>query len=157
VFDAGVVDEIAHLKIIGPVDDQVAILYQALDIRIINVRNDSFDPDLGIDFGDPIFGCHGLREPVARILLAVESLPLEIGKFDKIAIYYPQSAHTCAGKHFGVSRSERPAAHEQDMRVEQFLLPFFSDFAEKDLPAVAFVHLVRLILFEETHSSHSLP
>jgi hypothetical protein len=143
VFDARVVNKITNLKIIGAIDNKIAIFHEALDIRVIGIGNDLFNFDIAIDLGDALLGGGSLGQALLSVFLFEQSLPLEICEFDKIAIDNSQFADAGPRQHLGVRGSKGSATDDQNTRVDKSFLTFTADLTKKNLPAVAFVHLIK--------------
>ena len=68
-----------------------------------------------------------------------QGLPLQVRRLDEIAVHDPQPADARAHQQIRQRRAQRAAAYNHGRGFEQALLARLADFAEKDLPGIAFV------------------
>jgi hypothetical protein len=100
VFDARIVNQITRGKIIGAVKDDVAILNQPLDIRMISVDDLRFCNHIGIDFPNVSGAGYGFRQALSRVTLGEHRLPLQIRELNKVSIDDAQRSYARARQRF---------------------------------------------------------
>jgi hypothetical protein len=70
------------------------------------------------------------------VALIEQPLPLQVAQLDVIAVDNPQKADTGARQRSRLKTAERAATHHRHARVQQALLPRFTDARKPNLPRV---------------------
>jgi hypothetical protein len=136
----GIVEGVARLERVGPVQDDVIALDQALDV----VRGEHLlvgdDADVGVESGDRLPGAFRLL--LADAVIGVEDLALEVRHVDDVEI--DDSDRADAGRRqVEAGRRAQPArADEQDLRVEELRLALGPDLRDEEVAAVALLLVV---------------
>ena len=86
VFEGNVVDEVAGVEIVGAVEDELGGVGEFFDGVGIDVGDDGFDGDVGVDTVEFAGGGLGLGEVFVDVALVEEDLALEVVEFDEIAV-----------------------------------------------------------------------
>ena len=68
-----------------------------------------------------------------------QGLPLQVRRLDEIAVHDPQLADARAHQQIRQRRPQRAATDDHGRGFEQALLARLADFAEENLPGIAFV------------------
>ena len=133
---AGVVDEKFGRKIVRPVKDEIIGFNQIHDILCVDkqVMRDHLHVRIQRRHG---LLC-GVYLRLAYICVAVQDLPLEIGEIHLIRVRDADGSHTGRCQIHGSGRSEPAGPNDEDLRVQQLLLPSEPDFFQNDMPGVAF-------------------
>ena len=152
MFYASIIEQVPDLKVIRSIKDEIAARNERFDIGVVDVGDDGFDGDTGIDLPNTRSGRHGLWQALYSIGFFEKGLSLKVCKLYEIAINDPQVADTGAREHLRVGCSESSAAHDQNAGIKQSLLPVAAYLPKEDLPAVSLTCLVFLIRTEGTHS-----
>ena len=136
-LDGRVVEQEPRLEIVGAIDQAIDAVQQPLDVRVIDIGDDRFDFDLGIDLRQPILGRDRLGQAGGHVVLVVEHLPLQVVQLQEVAIDDPQLADAGPGQRVGDHRAERPAADDQRPRSQQLLLPRATERRKPHLAGIA--------------------
>jgi hypothetical protein len=85
-FECGVVDEVAGFEVIGAIKDELGVLGELSDVGEVEVGDDGFDEDFGVDASESVVGGDCFGEVFCGILFIEENLALEVGVFDEVAV-----------------------------------------------------------------------
>src|SRR5215831_8502287 len=132
---AGVVGQIARLKIIGAVNDDVVVLDDAERVLRSERKLVSVDLHVWIDVGQTVF--RGLQLFAPDILRAVQNLSLQVAVINDVEIDQSQSPDARSGKVESEWRTEPARADQQHARGLQFALAFQSDLGQDQVAVVA--------------------
>ena len=150
-LDGEIIDEVTRFEIIRGVHDQADAVEEILDVARRHIRNLGLDLNAGVDGLQATGGGDGFRTDLARILLVIEQLPLEVREFHVIAVDDTERTDSRAGQKFGLNGAERAAPdHSHTGRTDE-ILPLFADFPKPQLPGIPFAICVRVIRYRSVH------
>ena len=104
-----VVDQVTHLEVVGAVEDQIGVLGQFEDVGPIDVGDDRLDVNRRVDGREFSRGGLGLGQVLGDVLLVEEHLPLQVGRFDEVAIDDADMADAGANQGVGQHGAEGAA------------------------------------------------
>src|SRR5262249_16688969 len=96
-----VVDQVANLEIVGPVEDQVGVFHQCQNVGAVDVGDNRLDVDAGIYRAQLASGRLGLGEVFRNIVLVEKHLALKVVGLDEIAVDQAQVADAGADQSIG--------------------------------------------------------
>src|SRR5664280_218679 len=136
---AGIVDEVAGLEVVGPVEHDIRAGDVPLDVGGGHVGHERANFDRRVDAGDGTRRGDRLRDAGNGIGLLEEQLALEIAQLDEIPVDDRDPAHARAGEEADVCRSQGAAAdHDHVTRAN----PLLSRRADRPEPRLARVPIV---------------
>ena len=106
-------------------------------LRAVDVGDDRLDVHAGIDRGQLAGGGFRLGQVLCHVVFVEEHLPLQVVRFDEVAIDQAQMADAGPHQRVGQHGAERSAAAQGDVAISELLLPGFAHAVEAHLPAVA--------------------
>ncbi|MEY2727522.1 MAG: hypothetical protein RLZZ458_3389 [Planctomycetota bacterium] len=136
-FESGIIDEVSGFEVVGAIEDEVDVLAECPDVAEVEVGDDGFDVDFGVDSTEPAVCSDGFGELFGGVGFVEEDLALEVGEFDEVAIDDADVSDAGAGQAVGKYAAECTAAGKQDSAVFKALLSEFADAAEEHLFVVA--------------------
>lgn len=131
-----VVEQVAGLKVVSGVEDELGIAEQRVDIAWGEVGDMGFHLNLAIEERNFAASGLGLGQGFAGVSLIKENLALEIAFFDKIAINQGEAADAGAGQQAGGGGSGSSDPDEGDMRLSNALLAVGANAGKKDLSGI---------------------
>jgi hypothetical protein len=136
-FEGGIVDEVSGFEVVGAIEYEVDVLAEFLNVAEVEVGDNGFDVDFGVDSTEAAVGGDGFGELLVGVVFVEEDLALEVGEFDEVAIDDADVSDAGAGEAVSEDAAEGAAAGEQDGAVFEALLSEFADAAEEHLFVVA--------------------
>ena len=131
--DGQLVQQIAGLKIVGSVENQVEAFHQLFPVPVVQVGHHSLSLYQMIDGPQFSFRSDGLGQVLRRVGFGEEHLALQVALFDVITIYNPQAPHPGTYQGIGLRGAQGAAADDHHARAFNPPLPFFPDLRKKDL------------------------
>lgn len=138
-LDGEIVKEKASFEIVSTVEDDIETLEQFGGVARVEIGDDSLDGNGGIDGFEFALGGDGFGEGIAGVGLVEESLTLEIGRLDEIAIEDSNAADAGADQQAGRGGANSSAANDYGAGGEEALLALESEVRKKDLPGIFFL------------------
>src|SRR5215470_7865607 len=132
---AGVVGQIARLKIIGAVNDDVVVFDDVERVLRPERKLVSVDPHMRIDVGQAVFG--RIQFLSTDVLRAMQDLSLQIAVIDDVEIDQPQSPYARRRQIQAQGRTQSARADQKRARGLQFALTFQPDFGQNQVAVVA--------------------
>ena len=130
--DGGIVQGVAGLEGVRPVQDHVVAVDQPRDVLLSKHLLVEDDVHVGIERVDrPTCGlCLLLTHPVGR----VDDLALEVGQVDDVEVDHADRANARGRQVEGRRRTETARADQERLRVQQLLLPLGADLGDEEVP-----------------------
>jgi hypothetical protein len=138
-LDGEIVHQEAGFEVVGAVENDVEALQQIGGVLRIEIGDEAFDGNGGIDGFEPALGGDGFGEGIARVGLVEKSLALQIGRFDEIAIEDSNAAYAGTDQEAGGSSANGAAANDYGAGGEEALLALEAESLKKYLPRVFFL------------------
>ena len=137
--DRGVVEDVARLERVGPVEDDVVAGDDPLDVRRDEHLLVGDDLDLGVERVDRLLGRFdlALADPIGR----VDDLALEVADVDDVEVDDADGPDARRGEVERGRRAEAAGADEQRLRAEQLRLALGADLGDEQVAAVALLLL----------------
>ena len=105
----------------------------------IEIDDNTFDGDGGIDGFEFAFGGDGFGESFAGVIFIEQGLALEIGRLDEIAIEDANAAYAGADEQAGGGCANGTATNDYGAGVEETLLTLEAESFKKYLPGIFFL------------------
>ena len=137
-LDGRIVDQVAHLEVVGAIKHEINILHEIDDVGVIDIGHDRFDGNFRVDTTELVGGSLGLGQIASDIIFIEEYLSLEVMVFDEVPIDDADKAHTGPNERVCQNGAERPATTQRDSAGEEFLLPRLAHAMKPHLSAVTF-------------------
>ena len=115
MLDRVVVEQEPRLKIVGAVDDHVDALGQLGQVRVVHVSNDRFDHDRGIYPTEFLGRGDRFGKLSGNVVFVEQDLPLQIARFEEVAIDDPHVADP--GSHQGVGQHATEGSTAADQQA----------------------------------------
>jgi hypothetical protein len=138
-LDGEIVDEEAGFEIVGAVENDVEALQQIGGVLRIEIGDETFDGNGGIDGFELALGGNGFGEGIARVIFIEQGLALKIGRLDEIAIDDSNAADPGADQQTGGGCANGSAADDYGAGDEEALLAMEAESLKKYLPGVFFL------------------
>ena len=132
-----VVDQVAGLEVVGPVEDQVGVGDEVEDVGVVDVGDDRLDRHRRVDLPELPRGGLGLGQVGGDVVLVEEDLPLEVVGLDEVAVDDPDVPDPGPDQVVGQHGPQGPAPADRHPRGHQLALAGLAQGGEPDLPAVA--------------------
>lgn len=136
LLDGVVVEQVAGLKIVSRVEDELGVAEQRVDVAGGEVGDMGLDLDLAIEERNFAACGLGFGQGFAGVGLIKENLALEIAFFDEIAVNQGEAADAGAGQQAGGGGSGGSNANERDMGLADALLAVGANTGKKDLTGI---------------------
>src|SRR5258708_18314241 len=139
--DAGVVDEEASGKIVGPVHDDIEVLEKFERVGAGELCFERLNLNVGIEICKARASGFALR--LADVAGAKRDLALQICEIDNVKVHQAEFADARGGKIQAQRRAEASRANEQDLGVLQLELTLHANFRHDEVAAIAQNFFVR--------------
>ena len=138
-LDGEIVDQKAGFEVVGAVENDVEALQQIGGVLRIEIGDEAFYGNGGIDGFELALGGDGFGEGITGIGFVEKSLPLEIGRLDEIAIDNSDAAYAGTDQQAGGSSANGAAANDYGVGGEEALLALEAEALKKYLPGIFFL------------------
>ena len=132
-FQGDIVDQIANLKVVRAVENQIDIVSELPDIRKVSILHKRFDFDFRIHLAQPIRGTDGFGKMVFDILFREQNLSLQVAEFDEVAVNDAQKPDTRASHCIRGDTAQRTASDEKHTSGGYCRLTCRTNATDKDL------------------------
>ena len=137
-----IVDGVTHLEVIGAIEDEIGILAEFLDVRAIDIGNDRFEFHTRVNLPHLDYGGFRFRHVVRHIGFVEQHLPLEVARFDEVAVDDADMPDTRAHEIVGEYRTERADSAERHAAIHDAFLTRFADTRDAHLTGISFESVV---------------
>jgi hypothetical protein len=138
-LDGEIVDQEAGFEVVGAVKNNVETVQQIGDVLRIEIGDQAFDGNGGIDGFELALGGDGFGEGVAGVIFIEQGLALEIGRLDEVAVHNSDAAYTGTDEQAGSGGANGPTANDYGAGVEEMLLALEAESLKKYLSRVFFL------------------
>jgi cell fate (sporulation/competence/biofilm development) regulator YlbF (YheA/YmcA/DUF963 family) len=136
-MNADVVQQKSRLGVVRPVNDDVHVAQQSLDVAGVEIDRVRLDVDFGIDGNDSVACGFDFGAVLSGIRFHVERLPLQVGPLDEVAIDDSKPAHACPRQRIRDAAAQRAHADDQHGGGANPRLAVRADLGQKGLTMVA--------------------
>ena len=160
MLDGQVVEQVSSFEIIGSVEDEIGAsggkdeIFRGVKREITDVR---LALHAGVDLCNSAGCCDRLGRPFVRIGFGEETLTLEVGLFDDVAVDQAERGHARPCEKIDRRASQRPAANDSNSGVQQLPLSVRPDSGQNDLPGVAVQFMLRFALHAQAYGDRPGP
>lgn len=135
-FDGEIVHQKAGLKVVRAVEDEIGRGKKLFHIVRAEIGDNSENSDIAVDGAELSLGSDGFGKRGAGVLLVEQSLALEVGRLDEVAIDDGDLANSGPDKKVGCGGPNRAATDNGNARSEQTTLTFLAEAVKEDLPGI---------------------
>ncbi len=139
-FHRGVVEEVASLEVVGPVEHDVALGEEAPGELSVQVRVEGLHVEVGGTSRRWDVRGHGLGKTIARVRFREEGLPRKVGLLHEVAVHQEEAPHARPGQEGRGSAAQGADPNDRGGGGPQPLLALPGQPGEEDLPGVVGGH-----------------
>src|SRR5262249_25751335 len=129
-------------KVIGAIEDQVEASEQLRGVAGVEIGDDTFDGDRGVEGAELALSGDGLGQRVAGVGFVEKNLTLQIRRFDEVTVEDADAAYARSDEHSGGRSADGAASNNYQRRVEQSLLALGPEGGEEHLARIPFLEKI---------------